>query len=256
MNYKKKKIHHYNVSDNSNPSSNYNKEREVLFKELFDLKLSNSVISPLTISRMELTRILYYNQIYQNIINKPGVIMEFGVQYGITLSTLIKLRGIYEPYNYFREIIGFDTFDGFTNKLSSDEKKLGWKKNDYGVVKNFENMLEKYLHLEESNTHINWIKKFKLVKGDASNTIIKYLKDNPHTIIGMAIFDMDVYYPTKKVLEIIKPRLYKGSILVFDELNHKSFPGETLAVMESVGLNNLKFNSFHGQAGGCWAVVE
>jgi len=182
--------------------------------------------------------------------------MEFGVQYGITLSTLIKLRGIYEPYNYFREIIGFDTFDGFTNKLSSDEKKLGWKKNDYGVVKNFENMLEKYLHLEESNTHINWIKKFKLVKGDASNTIIKYLKDNPHTIIGMAIFDMDVYYPTKKVLEIIKPRLYKGSILVFDELNHKSFPGETLAVMESVGLNNLKFNSFHGQVGGCWAVVE
>ena len=117
-------------------------------------------------------------------------------------------------------------------------------------------MLEKYLHLEESNTHINWIKKFKLVKGDASNTIIKYLKENPHTIIGMAIFDMDVYYPTKKVLEIIKPRLYKGSILVFDELNHKSFPGETLAVMESVGLNNLKFNSFHGQAGGCWAVVE
>ena len=123
--YNKKKIYHYNVSDNSNPSSNYDKEREVLFKELFDLKLSNSVISPLTISRMELTRILYYNQIYQNIINKPGVIMEFGVQYGITLSTLIKLRGIYEPYNYFREIIGFDTFDGFTNKLSSDEKKLG-----------------------------------------------------------------------------------------------------------------------------------
>ena len=138
--------------------------------------------------------------------------------------------------------------------MSDDEKKLGWKKNDYGVVKNFENKLEKLLHLEESNAPINWIKKFKLVKGDASETIIKYLKDNPHTIIGMAIFDMDVYYPTKKVLETIKPRLYKGSIIVFDELNHELFPGETLAVMESVGLNNLKFKSFHGQAG-CWAVI-
>ncbi len=254
MKLKIKKEHHYNVSDNSNPNNNYNEEKEDLLKELLDLKLSNSIISPLTISRLELTKILYYNQVYQNILNKPGVIMEFGAQYGITLSTLIKLRGIYEPYNYFREIIGFDTFDGFTNKLSDDEKKLGWKKNDYGVVKNFENKLEKLLNLEESNAPINWIKKFKLVKGDASETIIKYLKDNPHTIIGMAIFDMDVYYPTKKVLETIKPRLYKGSIIVFDELNHELFPGETLAVMKSVGLNNLKFKSFHGQAG-CWAVV-
>ena len=254
MKLKIKKEHHYNVSDNNNPNNNYNKEKEVLLKELFDLKLSNAIISPLSISRLELTKILYYNEVYQNILNKPGVIMEFGAQYGITLSTLIKLRGIYEPYNYFREIIGFDTFDGFTNKLSDDEKKLGWKKNDYGVVKNFENKLEKLLNLEESNAPINWIKKFKLVKGDASETIIKYLKDNPHTIIGMAIFDMDVYYPTKKVLETIKPRLYKGSIIVFDELNHELFPGETLAVMKSVGLNNLKFKSFHGQAG-CWAVV-
>ena len=135
------------------------------------------------------------------------------------------------------------------------KKKIGWKKNDYKTIKNFESMIEKYLNLEESNAHISWKKKFKLVKGDASKTIFKYLKDNPHTVIGMAIFDMDVYSPTKKVLEAIKPRLYKGSILVFDELNFRPFPGETLAVMESIGLNNLKFNSFHGSQI-CWAVIE
>lgn len=254
MKLKIKKEHNYNVSDNSNPNNNYKQERELIFKELFDLNLSSSTISPLTISRPELTKIIYYNQVYQNILNKPGVIMEFGAQYGITLSTLIKLRGIYEPYNYFREIIGFDTFDGFTKHLTTGEKKLGWKKNDYGVVKDYEKKLEKLLQLEESNAPINWIRKFKLIKGDASKTIIKYLKDNPHTLVGMAIFDMDMYHPTKKVLETIKPRLYKGSILVFDELNHELFPGETLAVMESLGLNNLKFNTFHGQAG-CWAIV-
>ena len=37
--------------------------------------------------------------------------MEFGVQYGLSLS-YFKLRAIYEPYNYSREIIGFDTFKG------------------------------------------------------------------------------------------------------------------------------------------------
>ena len=47
MKLKNKKEHHYNVSDNSNPNNNYNKEKEVLLKELFDLKLSNAIISPL-----------------------------------------------------------------------------------------------------------------------------------------------------------------------------------------------------------------
>jgi hypothetical protein len=181
--------------------------------------------------------------------------MEFGVQYGLAIKNLIQLRGNYEPYNYLRKIIGFDTFGGFAKNLSFHEKKLGWKKKDYGVTKNFENILEDILNLEESIAPINWIKKFELIKGDASITVKKYLKRNPHTVIGMAIFDMDVYLPTKNVLRAIKPRLFKGSILVFDELNCNSFPGETLAVMETLGLNNCEFHSFNGYQG-CWAVVK
>ena len=254
--FMKKREKNYQVANKGNPSSNYEKERDILLKEIISLKLSSEQISMLSISRLGITRILYYNEIYKKILDKPGVIIEFGVQYGMALSTLLKLRGVYEPYNHTREIIGFDTFTGFTNKLSKEEKKLNWKKGDYGVTRNFDKILERFLHLEESNSPLNWLKKFKLVKGDASKSFEKYLKDNPHTVIGMAIFDMDVYYPTKKILETIKPRLFKGSILVFDELNHKSFPGETLAVMESIGLNNLRFNSFHGQTGGCWAIVE
>ena len=251
----KKKQLHYNIECNENPHNKYEERKNILLKKLINLKLTSTQISNLTISRLNLTRILYYNKIYQHILGKPGVIMEFGVQYGLALSNLIRLRGIYEPYNYHRKIIGFDTFKGFTNKLTNYEKKLNWKKGDYGVAKNFEETLEELLNLEEYIAPINHIKKFELIKGDASKTIKKYLKNNSQTVIGMAIFDMDVFHPTKKVLEIIKPRLFKGSVLVFDEMNFKPFPGETLAVMETIGLNNLKFNSFHGQSG-CWAVIE
>tara|TARA_B100000989_G_C19533052_1_gene471441 strand:- start:5685 stop:6419 length:735 start_codon:yes stop_codon:yes gene_type:complete len=244
------------VNSNENPSSNYQREKRVLLKRLIDLKLSNSQISNLILSRGDLTRILYYNQIYQLILGKPGTIMEFGVQYGLSLSLFVKLRAIYEPYNYSREIIGFDTFKGFTKNLSNYENNNDWKKGDYGVPKNFEKIIQELLNLEENNSPLNWIKKSSLVKGDASKTIKDYLKKNPHTVIGMAIFDMDVYHPTKKVLEIIKPRLFKGSILVFDELNCKSFPGETVALLESIGLNNLKLNSFHGETFGTWAIIE
>ena len=53
--------------------------------------------------------------------------MEFGVEWGSTLSLLIKLRSIHEPYNYSRKIIGFDTFLDLQINLPQ-RKKLGWKK--------------------------------------------------------------------------------------------------------------------------------
>ena len=83
------------------------------------------------------------------------------------------------------------------------------------------------------------MKKYAIVKGNTVVEIHKYLKENPETIIALAYFDFDIYEPTKKCLEAIKPRLVKGSILGFDELNDPDSPGETLALMEVVGLNNI-----------------
>ena len=55
----------------------------------------------------------------------------------------------------------------------------------------------------------------------------------------MVYFDFDVFEPTLKCLEIIKPRLVKGSVVAFDELNDPDSPGETLALMKSIGLNKI-----------------
>ncbi len=214
----------------------------------------NHTIIPST--RRSLSRILYYNEIYKNILGKPGVVMEFGVEYGSTLSLLTKLRSIYEPYNYSRKIIGFDTFSGFNSKLNKDEKKLGWKKGDYKVKKNYEKFLDKFLMFDELMSPLPHIKKYELVKGDAGKTISNYLKKNNQTVIALAILDMDVYDPTKKVLQKIKNRLYKGSVLVFDQLNHPDFPGETKAVLEILGIKKFKLNSFHGETFGSYVVLD
>ena len=112
--------------------SNKSKESEIYYKKLNDLKnksqkfnLKNVYETLLFASRRTVTRILYYDHIYKLILNKPGVILEFGVLYGHTLSLLGKFRGIYEPYNSARKIVGFDTVSGFANKFNKDEKK--WK---------------------------------------------------------------------------------------------------------------------------------
>ncbi len=209
--------------------------------------------SLVTLQRESISRIIYYDKLYQKIVGVPGCILEFGVQWGATLAQLIALRGIYEPYNHRRHIYGFDTFEGFTNTDKiKDGKHL--KDGDYKVNKNYEFKLEKLLEIHENNCPLSQIKKFSLIKGDVSKTSKQWVKNNPHSIVAMAIFDMDIYKPTKDALRAIRSRLTKGSILIFDELNCKEFPGETEALNEVLGLNNIKLNHYPHQPSRAWAI--
>ncbi len=92
---------------------------------------------------------------------------------------------------------------------------------------------------EPSFSHI---KKFELVKGDASEEVEKYLADHPETIIALAYFDMDLYEPTKRCLSAIKDHIAGGAIIGFDELNHRNVPGETVAFKEAFGAGRFKLH--------------
>lgn len=190
----------------------------------------------LFINRQLLSRIIFLNEIYQKIINVHGVIMEFGVRWGQNLALFSSFRGMYEPYNYNRKIIGFDTFSGFPQIHEKDGSLL--KVGDYSVSENYESYLEYILNYHQMESPISHKKKFELIKGDATKTIDEYLGRHPETIVALAYFDFDIYLPTKKCLESIKERLSKGSIIVFDELNCPEFPGETKAFLEVFNLND------------------
>lgn len=207
-------------------------------------------------TRQTVSRLLYLDQIYREIIEVPGIICEFGVQYGATLATLANLRGIYEPYNFSRKIVGFDTFDGFTSELTEEEKKHGWKQGDYAVPQDYPGFLSQVLELHEANSPIPHKRKFELVVGDATKTFDTWLEANPHAIVSMAIFDMDVYAPTKHVLERVLSLIPKGGLIVFDELNCEAFPGETLAVKEVLGISKLRLRRHPHNPYQAWCVVE
>ena len=64
-------------------------------------------------------------------------------------------------------------------------------------------------------------------------------------VISLLYLDLNLYEPTKTVLEVFVTRMLKGSIIVFDELNAKMFPGETLAVNEIIELNKIKIDRFY-----------
>jgi hypothetical protein len=194
----------------------------------------------LYLNSKNLSRILFFYEIYKKIIATHGVIVEFGVRWGQTLSLLSALRGIFEPFNRHRKIIGFDTFKGLKNISKKDGLRHKCKDGYFSVTPDYEQYLNKILSLQEKLNPISHIRRFELVRGDAVKTVPRYFKEHPETMVSLAIFDFDIYSPTKTALESIKPQLFKGSILVFDELCDTVFPGETVALKEVFGLNNVR----------------
>jgi hypothetical protein len=191
----------------------------------------------LFVNRQTMSRYLFFRELYEKILNIHGVVMEFGVRWGQNLALFSNFRGIYEPYNHTRKVIGFDTFSGFPSVSDKDGTDEIIKVGALKVAENYEDYLDRVLAYHESESPLSHIKKYEIVKGDATETLEKYLKDHPETIIALAYIDLDLYEPTKKCLELMKNHLTKGSVIGFDELNYPQFPGETLALKEVFGLD-------------------
>ena len=191
-----------------------------------------------------LSRILFFYEIYKKIINTHGIVAEFGVRWGQTLSIMSALRGIFEPFNRHRKIVGFDTFSGFVGLCDKDGKLCQCEDGSFSVPPHYEDYLGHLLALQEKLNPISHLTKFELVKGNALETVPAYLDKHPETIISLAVFDFDIYEPTRATLEAIRPYLCRGSILVFDELCDDIFPGETIALREILGLNRVSIRRF------------
>ncbi|MFH1387079.1 MAG: crotonobetainyl-CoA--carnitine CoA-transferase [bacterium] len=203
-----------------------------------------------------LARILFMQHIYSQIIDVQGVVFDLGTRWGQNLSLFSALRGIYEPFNRHRKIVGFDTFSGFPSISKKDGKSDLMRTGNVAVTRNYDDYLEKIMSLQEQDNPLSHIKKYEIIKGDAVVMVEKYLKNNPHTIMALAYFDFDIYEPTKKCLEAIKPHLVKGSVIGFDELNDPDSPGETVALMETFGLNNIKLKRYRYASRVSYFVVE
>ena len=195
---------------------------------------------PLFLSRQNLSQILFVHEIYQHIVDVHGVIMEFGVRWGRNLALYESLRGIYEPFNHNRKIIGFDTFEGFPSVDEKDGNDDIISVGAYNVTRDYVDYLVNVLDYHEQESPISHIKKYEIVKGNASEGIARYLGQHPETIVALAYFDFDIYKPTLDCLKAIHGCLTRGSVIGFDELNNATYPGETLALKETLGLSTYK----------------
>ena len=176
-------------------------------------------------------RLLVRYELIKMVQDIPGAIIELGVCSGNGLMTLIHSHNVLQPTYQYREFYGFDTFEGFPSVNINDISDVKWEKGDfcndsYERLQNIINIHNNFYYLPT---------KVKLIKGDATLTIPEFLQEHKHVIVALLYLDFDLYEPTKKALQHFLPRMAKGSIIAFDELNYKSFPGETIAALEELG---------------------
>ncbi len=196
------------------------------------------------VPRQVLTRFITRFELVREVLEVQGSIVECGVYLGGGLMSLAQASAILEPLNYQRKVIGFDTFEGFPSTSDEDRTATSPHAKEGGLASHAEDDIREAIRLFDQNRFLNHIGKVDLVRGDVIQTIPRFLEDAPHTVVSLLYLDMDLYEPTRAALEAFLPRMPRGAVLAFDELNLENWPGETLAVMDAVGLHELEIRRF------------
>jgi len=190
--------------------------------------------------RQDIARFLARNELYKMQLDVPGVVIECGTYTGQGLMTYSQLSSIYEPYNHTRRVIGFDSFQGFPEVGVKDRNRnVNWGAGDLSSCQNIQEEIGIATALHDRNRALGHLTKTVLVPGDATQSIPKFMQEHPHLVISMLYMDFDLHAPTKVALEHFVPRMPKGAVLAFDELNAEAFPGETVALAETLGIRNV-----------------
>ena len=151
-----------------------------------------------------------------------GMWLEFGVRDGYSARFFSK-HALKLSNN--QQLFGFDSFAGIRDQWSS----IGEPKGSFS----------------RSGIEPPKIDGCVFIKGWVEETLINFLESNEGPV-AFVHFDLDVYAPTKYALEMLKDRLQKGSIIIFDEFH--GYPGwelnEKRALDEVLDFSNYQFIAF------------
>ena len=137
--------------------------------------------------RVNFAKFLTHIEIFKEIVERPGSIVECGVFKGASFLTFLKLVEVYCPGDTLKKLIGFDTFKGFP---SLSEKDGASNPNRDLVEGGFNSegflpYLEEVVDLTQRDSMIPRFKRVELVKGDVTKTIPEYVERNPGLRISL-----------------------------------------------------------------------
>jgi len=217
-----------------------------------EVKLENF---PKYVRRQQLKRFLALYELFKLALPVKGSIVECGVFRGFGVMSWAKLSAMLEPENLTRRIYGFDTFAGFPSVAPQDTTTVD-RVVAGALAANSHDELVALIEQYDQDRFLGHIDKVKLIRGDLVDTIPNFLEEHKHLVVSLLFLDVDLYEATKAALEAFLPRIPRGGIVAFDELDNPLWPGETLAALESVGLGKLRLRRFEWDPYISYAIVE
>jgi hypothetical protein len=173
-------------------------------------------------------------ELYFNVKDIVGDILEFGVFKGASIALWSKLINMYEP-NSITKVIGFDFFnpEQIVSELDGINKEM---------MANVVNRVEKGdLSLESVQKRLSAFdsSRYKLIRGNAVSTSSTFVNNNPGLKIKMLYMDLDVGEPTYEILLKLWDNVSINGIIVFDEYAYHQWD-------ESVGVDKF-LKTIHGK---------
>lgn len=236
---------------------NFLVELEKYYQESEDNFPEKMAAFPKYVSRQRLTDFLSLYEVFKKVLHLPGSVVDCGVYKGRTLMTWAQCSVILEPMNYQRKIIGFDSFEGYL-RIDPEDAKSTHEQNVVGGLaapEAYED-LDRCISLFDANRFLNHMPKVVVVKGDIEKTAFEYLEENPSTVVSLLSLDLSLFGPTRAALKAFVPRMPKGAVITFGEMNCSDFTGEVAAVMEELGLRNLRLHRNPFDTVAAHAVLE
>ena len=206
--------------------------------------------------RPALTRFLALYELFKRVLPVKGSVVDCGVHHGTSLMAWAKLSAILEPVNLTRRIYGFDTFAGFPSLAAEDFTPVSQAVDVGALASDSHDELQTLARINDSTRFLGHIPKVELVRGDAVSTIPAFVQSHPHVLVSLLFLDFDLYEPTVTALEHLLPRMPKGAVLAFDELDNPLWPGETQAMLRVVGAGRLRIERLDFDPYIGFAVIE
>jgi hypothetical protein len=199
--------------------------REVYWKginEILGMDIAPSDLihhAPAFAGHVNLARYLALYEAYKMTLPFAGHIAEAGIWKGTCTVFFAKLMRLFEPDSNTL-VHGFDWFKGALPE--GDEAHL----------------VEKGLH----SASFEWVTRLVSVQGlddvvrihdlDLAQDLPSFFASHPHLQFKLVFLDCGLYRVVRACLEHFWPRLTPGGVLILDNFNHETAPGETTAVRE------------------------
>jgi hypothetical protein len=177
-------------------------------------------------------------ELFKQVIDLPGDIVEGGVFKGAGLLYWAKLIQVFNPLSR-RRVVGFDTFSGYPESTRHEYDRI--KGGEFLKASNYLGGSPEAIMATAREVGLE--SRVEIIKGDAGTTMEQYVDKNPGFRVALMNLDFDTYDPTIAALKHLYPLVVPNGVVVLDEYAAREW-GESNAVDQYFRGKNLILRSF------------